>query len=83
MLDSFEFKKARPVTITGQASSAEQINKFEKDLLTKKGVAEVKVLNTAPDKKSKKIKFTISFHYKNFTKKKGRAPMRWGRLEKL
>ena len=70
MLDSLQFKKGQPVRITGQAKSAEELYKFEKNLQDKKAIEEVKTQSTPPDSKSKEIKFAITFHYKNFTRKK-------------
>lgn len=72
-LDRLDFKKGRPVSISGQADGAEQLYKFQKSLLTKKGITEVMIQNASEDGKTKKLKFTITFHYKNFTRKKGRS----------
>lgn len=66
-LESFHFKKGQPVTITGQAGSNEQLYRFEKSLQDRKNIKSVKT-NPSRDAKTKKIKFTITFHYKNFTK---------------
>jgi hypothetical protein len=60
------------VTIRGQAPGNDQLYKFQENLLTKKGVKEVKILSANPDSKTKKIKFTMTFHYKTYTKKGGR-----------
>ena len=69
MLDSLHFKKGQPVRITGQANSAEELYKFEKSLQDKKAIEDVKIQSAPQDAKSKKLKFTITFHYRNFTKK--------------
>jgi hypothetical protein len=66
-LESFHFKKGQPVTITGEASGNEQLYKFEKNLQDRKNIESVK-MNPSRDAKTKKIKFSITFHYKNFTK---------------
>jgi Tfp pilus assembly protein PilN len=66
-LESFHFKKGQPVTITGQASTNEQLYKFEKSLQDRKNIKSVK-MNPSRDTKTKKSKFTITFHYRNFTK---------------
>jgi len=66
-LESFHFKKGQPVTITGEASGNEQLYKFEKNLQDRKNIKSVK-MNPSRDTKTKKIKFSITFHYKNFTK---------------
>ncbi|MHC4103834.1 MAG: hypothetical protein ACYSR9_02750 [Planctomycetota bacterium] len=66
-LESFHFKKGQPVTITGEAPGNEQLYKFEKNLQDRKNISSVK-MNPSRDAKTKKIKFTITFHYRNFTK---------------
>jgi len=72
LLDSFHFKKGQPVTIAGQVQSADQLYKFQESLLSKKGIQDVNIQSAAPDSKTKKIKFTMTFHYKTFTKKSSR-----------
>lgn len=75
-LESFHFKKGQPVTITGQASNNNQFYSFEKNLEEKSDIKDVKpsanqntsTANARGGDRSKKIKFTITFHYKNFTK---------------
>ena len=69
-LDSLQFKIGQPVRIVGQVKSAEELYKFEKGLQGKKAIKDVKTQSTPKDSKTKKLKFTITFHYKNFTKKK-------------
>jgi len=69
-LDSFEFKKGQPINIAGQAQNIEQVYEFQKKLLGQKDITEVKLTNPAKDSKSGKLKFTINFHYRNFTKKR-------------
>ena len=70
-LDSFDFKKGQPVSIAGQAQNIEQVYEFQKKLLGQRDITEVKITNPAKDSKSGKLKFTINFHYRNFTKKRG------------
>lgn len=72
-LGSFHFKKGQLVSISGQAQNPDQLYKFQEALLSKKGIKEVKIQSASTDSKSKKLKFTINFHYKNFTKKGTRA----------
>ena len=67
-LESFHFKKGQPVTISGQASSNDQLYKFEKSLQDRSSIKNVKMTSN-PDTKTKKLKFSITFHYKNFTTK--------------
>jgi len=69
VLDSFRFKKGQPVTISGQAGNEEQMWKFQAGLRGQKNIEDVEISTAVPDKKTKKIKFTMSFQYKSFTKK--------------
>ena len=69
VLDSLHFKKGQPVTIAGQAGNTEQMWAFEKNLRGQKDLANVTIVNPTQDNKTKKIKFTITFAYKNFSKK--------------
>jgi len=73
MLDSLHFRTGEPVSIRGEAPNAEQLYKFQESLLTRNGIKDVKIQNTSQDKEKKKIKFTMTFHYKGFTKKKSRS----------
>ena len=91
-LESFHFKKGQPVTITGTASTTDQLYSFEKKLEENKDIEEVKrstSVNTigsslttnargtggpgspggaGRDNRNRGVKFTITFHYKTFTK---------------
>jgi len=69
MLNSFQFKKGQPVSITGQSQSADQLYKFQNNLRNSKDIKDVKLQSTSRDAKGGKITFTMSLHYKNFTKK--------------
>jgi hypothetical protein len=71
MLDGFAYTKGQPMRITGQAEKQEELFKFQKSLREKKNFQDVVITSMAPDEKGKKTNFTITFHYKNFTKKKG------------
>jgi len=68
LFDSVDFKKGRPVTISCQAPGTDQLYKFQATLLNKKGITNVIIQNTSKDAKSKKLKFTMAFHYKSFTR---------------
>jgi len=70
LLDKFDFKKGRAASISGQADRAEQVYDFQKSLLTQKGITDVNIQSTTQDNKTKKLKFTLTFHYRNFTKKR-------------
>jgi hypothetical protein len=70
LLDSVDFKKGRPVSISGQSPGTDQLYKFQATLLSKKGITKVIIQNTSKDAKSKKLKFTMNFHYKGFSVKR-------------
>ena len=71
-LTGLNFKKGQPISITGQASSNDQLSRFEKNLQKTKGIEKVNyTANT--NAKSKKITFTMTFYYKNFSDKTTRA----------
>jgi hypothetical protein len=69
VLDTLHFKKGQTVSVTGRADNMEQMWKFQANLREQKEFKNADILNAAPDAKTKKIKFTITFHYKDFTKK--------------
>ena len=71
-LDSLHFKKNQLITISGEAGNNEQLRNFEKSLEEKKSIEEVSCTPTA-NSKSRKISFKMTFHYKNFTKKKSKS----------
>jgi argininosuccinate synthase len=69
LLDSIHFKKGQAVTITGQADNMEQMWKYEANLSGQKGITDVAITNAPVDTKTHKIKFTMTFLYRNFSKK--------------
>jgi hypothetical protein len=69
VLDALHFKKGQTVTVTGQADNMEQMWKFQTNLREHKELKNAEIMNATPDSKTKKIKFTIAFHYREFTKK--------------
>ena len=72
-LNSILFKKGQPVSVTGQANSNDDLSRFEKSLQANKSIGEVNPPTATTDSKTRKITFTITFHYKNFTKKTTKA----------
>lgn len=66
-LESFHFKKGQLVTITGQATGNNQLYRFEESLEARKDIKGVNRTATQ-DARSRGLKFSITFHYKNFTK---------------
>jgi len=69
VLDSLHFKKGQTVSLAGQAGNMEQMWKYQTNLRAQKSIKDAEIQNAAPDTKTKKIKFTITLHYKEFTKK--------------
>jgi len=72
-LDSFHFKKGQLVSISGEAQNSDQLYKFQEALQGKTGVKGAEIQSSSLDSKSRKFKFTITFHYKNFTQKSTRT----------
>ncbi|MBN1361279.1 MAG: hypothetical protein JW993_11835 [Sedimentisphaerales bacterium] len=71
VLDDFHFKKGQLASISGRADNMEQMWKYQANLLDQKNIKDVEITSQSQDAKSKKITFTMAFHYKNFTKKGG------------
>lgn len=69
VLDGLHFKKGQAVSLVGQAGNMEQMWKYQANLRGHKGIKDAEIMNAAPDTKTKKIKFTITLQYKEFTKK--------------
>jgi hypothetical protein len=69
VLDTLHFKKGQTVTIMGRAGNMEQMWRFQENLLGQKHIKDVQISNNSMDAKSKKIKFTMEFQYRRFTKK--------------
>ena len=73
-LESLYFKKGQLVTINGQAPGNEQLYRFEKSLQDRTSIKDVKMTSTRDtrsstrDTRGRGLRFTITFHYKNFTK---------------
>ncbi len=73
-LESLYFKKGQRVTINGQAPGNEQLYRFEKSLQDRTSIKDVKMTSTRDtrgstrDTRGRGLSFTITFHYRNFTK---------------
>jgi hypothetical protein len=65
------FKKGQAVSISGEASSNDQLSRYEKNLQKARGIEKVNY-SANTNTKSKKITFTITFEYKNFSSKTAR-----------
>ena len=70
ILDTITFKKRQAVTIGGSCKSYDQLYEFQKKLGEQGGIKEVNIQSSAVDKKKSKVGFKMTFHYKNFTRKK-------------
>ena len=69
VLDSLHFKKGQTATIAGRAGNMEQMWKYQTGLIDHKNIDNVEITNAARDSKTKKIKFTMVFEYRNFSRK--------------
>lgn len=67
MLNNFIFKKGRPVTIEGETKKQEDIYKFQENLQKQEGIYKVRIPSKSLNEKEKKVTFTITFDYKNFS----------------
>ncbi|UCC96455.1 MAG: hypothetical protein JSW66_11495 [Phycisphaerales bacterium] len=72
-LNNMLFKQGQPISVSGQAKSNDDLSRFEKSLQANKSIGEVNPPTASMDSKSRKITFTITFHYKSFTKKTTRS----------
>jgi hypothetical protein len=70
VLDTITFKKRQAVTVGGSCKSYDQLYEFQKKLGEQSGIKEVRIQSSAVDKKKEKVGFKMTFHYKNFTRKK-------------
>ena len=70
LLDTFEFEKGKPVKITATARSYDAAYEFQKKLEAenKNVITAARLLEPRLDQKSNKVSFTITFHYRNFSK---------------
>lgn len=68
LLDKFTFEMGRSAEIQAHADSYERVNEFQKKLQDRKTIQHVKQIDPTFDEKSKKIKFTIRFTYRNFSR---------------
>ena len=71
-LEGLHFKKGQPVSVSGQASSPGQLYEFEKTLQNNKNIKDAEIQSSSKSPQGGKLKFTITFSYKNFSQKKSR-----------
>lgn len=70
LLESFNFQKGKPITISSFASSYEQAYKFQAELGTKAGISEVKMLDPTFDDRRSRVNFKMTLAYYHFCKSK-------------
>ena len=70
VVDGFDFKKGQAVKITGTVSGADQLYQFQERLSEKKDIKDVKIQSAPEEEKTKRLKFTITFAYKDWAVKK-------------
>jgi len=71
MLSDIDFKIGQAVKVKGTAGNAEQLYTFQENLLADESFQDVKIQSPQQDEKSKKLSFTITFNYKNFSQRRG------------
>jgi hypothetical protein len=72
VLDSVTFNRGQPVRLTGHAEQAEQMYQYQKALIETSGIRDVQLEKPAKDKKTNKVKFTMTFHYRQFTTRRAK-----------
>ena len=69
IVDSFEFEKGRPVTLSSNGPSYEKVYEFQKALEKQKNITDVEIQKAVFDEKKKQVSFKMAFHYGRFTRK--------------
>ena len=57
------------VSVTGRADNYERMWEYQANLLAQDSIEKPEISRQDADSKTKKVTFTIVFHYKNFTAK--------------
>lgn len=68
LLDSIEFEKGKPVKLIATAGGYEQVYGFQKRLEAHDGVSLVRLVDPRLDERTRQVRFTMQFNYKNFSK---------------
>lgn len=68
LLDSLEFEKGKPAKLIATAGGYEQVYGFQKRLEAQNSVSQVRLIDPRMDDRTRQVRFTLQFHYKNFTK---------------
>jgi hypothetical protein len=69
IVDSFEFEKGRPVTLSSNGPNYEKVYEFQKALENQKNITDVEVQKAVFDEKKKQVSFKMALHYGRFTRK--------------
>ncbi len=65
LLNSIEYKRDKPVKIVGETPQADQLYKFQEELIKVQGVSNVTIQSAPEDARTKKLRFTMTFDYKS------------------
>ena len=76
MFDKFAFARGQPVSVSGKVSSSsrEQLLKLETNLQKAPGITNVERTTSSIDEKKNELPYTITFDYKDWTRKAGKKP---------
>lgn len=66
-LDTLTFRKGQPVNMTGQASSYDELYRFQEQLQKHKIIRDIRILNPTFDDKKGKVSFTLTLRYGYFS----------------
>lgn len=69
IVDSFQFEKGRPVTLSSNGPSYEKVYEFQSALEKQKNITDVEIQKAVFDDKKKQVSFKMAFHYGRFTRK--------------
>lgn len=71
LLSGLDVRRGKQIKVSGYANNNDVLYKFEDGLMAMKdsGISNAKIQSSSEDKKSKKIKFDITFDYKEFSDK--------------
>jgi hypothetical protein len=72
LLDSIHFKQGQPVRLTGKAKK-DQHYIYMKTLQQTRGLSQVRLENPVYDKKAKATAFSLTLHYKHWSRKRRAA----------
>lgn len=73
MIDNINYRRGQAVTISGEVPSHQTLEQFHKALREHKDIKDAQVGPATKSKNDKKLNFSVTFDYKNFTTKR-RSP---------